>query len=105
MKSLVTMPADHHPEIKGMLTLAVNAVIAEFLDIEVDRVHPDFKLTADLGMSPVAKRRLQRELAFLFDTSEIDVFNTMTVEELVGQVENVEFARLTSDRQARASFP
>ena len=95
MKSLVTIPVNHHIEMTELLATAVNAVIAEFLDIEVDRVRPDARLLTDLDMSPVAKKRLQRELAFIFDTTEIDIFETMKVEELVTQVANSEFRRLT----------
>ena len=75
--------------------MAVNAVIAESLNIEVSKVRSDARLTADLDMSPIAKKRLQRELFFIFDTTEINISDTMKVGELVGQVANSEFKRLT----------
>lgn len=101
MKSIVTMRADHTSEIKESLTMAVNAVIAEFLSVEIDKTRPDVQLGPDLGMSPVARKRLQRELAFVFDTTEIDIIDSMTVSELVGQVANVELPRLTGNRRAQ----
>jgi hypothetical protein len=43
-------------------------------------------------MSPAAKKRLQKEIAFIFDCAEIDMPNAMKVEELVDQVAHTEFA-------------
>jgi len=77
---------------KELLTMALNAVVAEFLNVDVDRVHPGSRLKSDLGMSPAAKKRLQKEIAFIFDCKEIDMPNAMKVEELVDQVAHIEFA-------------
>ena len=74
--------------------MALNAVIAECLNVEVDRVHPSSRLVADLGISLAAKKRLQNEIAFIFDHEEIDIPHGMKVEELVDQVAKLEFARL-----------
>jgi len=79
---------------KDLLTRPLSAVIAECLNVEVDRVHPDSRLVADLGMSAPAKRRLQREIAFIFDCTELDMPNAMKVAELVTQVASIEVARL-----------
>lgn len=73
--------------------MALNAVIAEFLNVDVDRVRPGSRLVADLGMSPIAKKRLRREIAFIFDGAEFDIPSGMKVEELVREVANIEFAR------------
>jgi hypothetical protein len=88
---------------KELLNLALNAVIAEFLNVDVDRVRPGSRLIADLGMSPAAKKRLQKEIAFIFDCIEIDMPDAMKVEELVGQVVNIEFARLEPKLSAQAA--
>jgi len=77
---------------KELLTMALNAVVAESLNVDVDKVHPGSRLKSDLGMSPAAKKRLQKEIAFIFDCTEIDMPNTMKVEELVDQVAQIEFA-------------
>ena len=77
---------------KELLTMALNAVVAEFLNVGVDRVHPGSRLVSDLGMSPAVKKRLQKEIAFIFDCTEIDMPNAMKVEELVDQVAHTEFA-------------
>lgn len=77
---------------KELLTMALNAVVAESLNVDVDRVHPGSRLKSDLGMSPAAKKRLQKEIAFIFDCTEIDMPNAMKVEELVDQVAQIEFA-------------
>ena len=84
---------DELDTLQQLLTVALHAVIAEFLNVPVDRVHPGSRLVADLGMCPQARRRLQRELAFLFDCDELDMPPAMRVEELVAQVAEVEFAR------------
>jgi hypothetical protein len=89
---------------KELLNLALNAVIAEFLNVDVDRVHPGSRLIADLGMSPAAKKRLQKEIAFIFDCIEIDMPDAMKVEELVGQVAKFEFARLEPNLSAQAAW-
>jgi len=88
---------------KELLTLALNAVIAECLNVEVDRVHPGSELVAGLGMSPAAQKRLQREIAFIFDCTEIEMPNAMKVEELVDQVANVELARLDPNLSTQAA--
>jgi hypothetical protein len=85
---------DYEPDtMKELLTMALNAVIAESLNINVDRVHPGSRLVSHLGMSSAAKRRLQKEIAFIFDCTEIDMPNAMKVEELVDQVAHIEFSR------------
>ena len=86
---------------KELLTMALNAVVAEFLNVDVDRVHPGSRLKSDLGMSPAAKKRLQKEIAFIFDYEEIDIPNGMKVEELVDQVAKLEFARLEPSLSAQ----
>mgnify|MGYP003573302961 CR=1 FL=1 len=51
--------------LKELLTMAMNAVIADSLEVETDRVHPDAQLVADLGMSPVTKKTNKRNLIHL----------------------------------------
>ena len=80
-----------------LLARPVHAVIAACLKIEADRIRPDSVLAADLGMSPPAKRRLQREIAFIFDCAEPELPETMKVEELVKEVATIEFYRLEAD--------
>ena len=89
---------------KDLLTMPLSAVIAKCLNVEVDRVHPDSRLVADLDMSPPAKRRLQREIAFIFDCTELDMPNAMKVGELVNQVANIEVARLQPGLSEQAAW-
>jgi len=89
---------------KDILTTPLNAVIAECLNVEADRVHPGSRLVADLGMSPSAQERLQREIAFIFDCTEPDIPNAMKVEELVDQVATIEFARLEPNLPVQAGW-
>jgi len=84
--------------------MPLKAVIAECLKVEVDRVQPGSRLVADLGMSPPAKRRLQREIAFIFDCTELDMPSAMKVGELVDQVANIEFARLQPSPPEQAAW-
>ena len=103
---MYTKPEDKElATMKELLTSALHAVIAEFLDVDVDRVHSGSRLIADLGMSPAAKKRLQKEIAFIFDCIEIDLPDAMKVEELVDQVANIEFARLAPKPSAQAAWP
>ena len=83
--------------------MAVNAVIAEFLNVDVDRVQPGTRLLADLGMSPAAKKRPQKEIAFIFDCTEIDMPNTMKVRELVDQLVHIEFVRIETNQMVQAA--
>ena len=89
---------------KELLTMALNAVVAEFLNVGVDRVHPGSRLVSDLGMSPAAKKRLQKVIAFIFDCTEIDMPNAMKVEELVDQVAHIEFAWLEPTLSVQAAW-
>jgi len=89
---------------KDLLTMPLSAVIAECLNVEVGRVHPDSRLVADLDMSPPAKRRLQRAIAFIFDCTELDMPNAMKVGELVNQVANIEVSRLEPSLSERTAW-
>jgi len=89
---------------KDLLTKPLNAVIAECLSVEVARVHPGSRLVADLGMSAPAQRRLQREIAFIFDCTEPDMPSAMKVGELVDQVAKLEFSRLEPSLPAQATW-
>jgi hypothetical protein len=53
-------------------------------------------------MSPPAKKRLQKEIAFIFGCTEIEMPNAMKVEELVDQVANIELARLEPNLSVQA---
>ena len=88
------MEANTLDSMRDILTLPLNAVIAECLNVDVGRVHPGARLIADLDMSPTMRKRLQREIAFIFDCAEPDMHPTMKVEELVDQVARIELARL-----------
>ena len=79
---------------KELLTMALNAVIAEFLNVGVGSVRPGSRLVADLGMSPAAKQRLQKE---------IEMPDAMKVEEPVDQVANIESARLEAKLSVQAA--
>jgi hypothetical protein len=88
---------------KELLTMALYAVIAEFLNVDIDRVRPGSRLVAHLGMSPAAKKRLQKEIAFIFDCTEPDMPDAMKVEELVNKVTHIELARLEPNLSAQAA--
>jgi hypothetical protein len=81
-------------ELKALLSMAVNEVIAELLNVDLDRVRPGARLVADLGMCPTTRKRLQREMAFIFDCEPIDIPPAMKVEELLDRLAEIEFARL-----------
>ncbi len=103
MKSKYSASDEHElDELKELLASALSAVIAEFLEVELDRVEPHSRLTADLGMSPAAKKRLQREIAFIFDCAAIAMPEAMTVKELIDEVAELEFAHLRLPAAIRA---
>lgn len=79
---------------KALLADAVNAVIAETLGASLEQVQPDSRLVADLGMSAHTRRRLQQELAFIFNSNEINIANSMKVKGVLEQIANIEFSRL-----------
>lgn len=78
---------------KELLTMALNAVIAEILCVDVGRVQPHSRLVTDLGMYPVSRKWLQREICFLFDVAQLEIPNAMRVGELVDLVANTELSR------------
>lgn len=89
--------------LKELLTLAMNAVIADSLEVETERVQPDSRLAADLGMSPVARKRLQNEISFIFDGAEIEIPPSMKVAELINHVAGIEFSRLYPNLSAQVA--
>lgn len=89
--------------LKELLTMAMNAVIADSLEVETDLVHPDAQLVADLGMSAVTKRRLTREISFIFDCPEVELSNAMKVKQLVDHIANIEFSRLYPNLSAQVA--
>lgn len=93
-------------ELKALLSMAVKEVIAEFLSVELDRVRPGARLVTDLGMCPTTRKRLQREIAFIFDCEPIDIPHAMKVEELVDRLAQIEFARLEASPSPHSiSYP
>lgn len=88
---------DARDVVRDIVTMPLNAVIAECLNVDVEAVHPGSRLVADLGMSAPTQKRLQRELAFIFDCAEMDIPATMKVEELLDHVANIEFDRLEAN--------
>lgn len=89
--------------LKELLTMAMNAVIADTLRVETDKVQPDSRLVTDLGMSLATKKRLQKEISFIFDCAEIELSNTMKVRELIDRVAGIEFSRLYPNLSAQVA--
>lgn len=90
-------------DLRDLLKLAVHAVIAEFLNTDIDSFHPHARLRADLGLSPAAMKRLRTEIVFIFDAPEIAVSDTVTVGDLVDQVAQSELSRLAPDGSTRVA--
>ena len=90
-------------ELRDLLELAVHAVIAEFLNTDIDSFHPHARLGTELGLSPAAMKRLRTEIVLIFDIPEITVFDTVTVGDLVDQVAQFELSRLARDTPTRVA--
>lgn len=77
-----------------LLSAAVNAVIAETLGTSLEKVQPDSRLVTDLGMSAQTQKLLQQELAFIFNSNDINITDSMNVECILEQIAKIEFTRL-----------
>lgn len=77
--------------VRALMTMALKAVVAESLQVDLDDVVDDARLVEDLCMLPESAEEMKALIADTFDGLEIDPYMTPTVATLITEVVLNEF--------------
>ncbi|MCW8929868.1 MAG: phosphopantetheine-binding protein [Gammaproteobacteria bacterium] len=82
---------DELDSVKVLMTMSLNALIAEVFEIDLDDLERTLSLTKDLGMDSAKQRELSNLIDEYFDGLSVDFSENDTLEELFYTVVNSEF--------------
>jgi hypothetical protein len=80
--------------VKALMTMSLNAVIAEIFEKDLDELEPALSLTRDLRMDNEKQHELSELIAEYFDGLLIDFSVNDTLEELFQTVVEAEFEEI-----------
>lgn len=83
--------------VKALMTMTLNALIADIFDKELDELEPHLSLTNDLLMDKEKQQELSDMIAEYFDGLLIDFSSIDSLEDLFNCVVEVEFETIPSD--------
>ncbi len=88
---------DELDTVKNLMSMSLNALIADTLEVELDAIHPHLRLVTDLGMDADKAQLLKEGIAEYFDGLEVDLVGIESVADLLEVVVLNEFAGLPVD--------
>lgn len=83
--------------VKALMTMSLNAAIAEIFGLDLDEIVPDLRLFADLRMTPEQQSEFAALVAEYFDGVAIDFTPTTTLGDIFDRVIEQEFLGLPDD--------
>ncbi len=83
--------------VKALMTMSLNAAVAEIFGLELDEIVPDLRLFADLRMTPEQQSEFTDLVAEYFDGVRIDFTPTTTLGDIFARVVEQEFPDLPAD--------
>lgn len=83
--------------VKALMTMSLNAAIAEIFGLDLDEIVPDLRLFADLRMTPEQQSEFAALVAEYFDGVTIDFTPTTTLGDIFDRVIEQEFLGLPDD--------
>jgi len=87
----IKMGNDELDSVKALMTMSLNALLAEVFDKELDELEPGLSLSNDLGMNLEKQKQLTEMVAEYFDGLSIDFSKNDTVESVFKVVVDSEF--------------
>jgi len=83
---------DELETVKNLMMMSLNAVVAEALEVDLDRVTTEARLVEDLEMDAPKREALEAAIADVFDGLALDLRRVLTVGTLLAQVVLQEFS-------------
>ena len=83
---------DELDSVRGLMTMTVNVIVVDALEVEVEDVSPDSLLRENLLMNEKSMAVLQAEISEMFDDVVIDLTQMFTVQDILDVVVEKEFA-------------
>ncbi len=80
--------------VKALMSMSLNALIAEVFEQDLEKLEKSLSLTHDLGMNELKQAELSNLIAEYFDDLNVDFTRIDTLEELFQTVIEVEFEQL-----------
>jgi hypothetical protein len=77
--------------VKGLMTMSLNAIIADIFDVEPDELKRELRLREDLGMTDRQQVELAEMIAEYFDGVEVDLANSSSLGDIFEVVVDQEF--------------
>jgi len=68
--------------VKALMSMSLNAIVADIFDLDLDEITPELDLTQDLKMSPSQQQELSETVAEYFDDITIDFTKIHTLNNL-----------------------
>lgn len=89
----IKLGSDELETVRNLMRMSLMAVVAEALEVDIDRLEGGLGLRRDLGMDTAAARRLQRLIAEYFDGFSVDPEQCDTLDSLLERVLEQQFDR------------
>ncbi len=83
--------------VKALMTMSLNAVVAEVFGIEPDEIVPGLRVFDDLHMTPDQQSEFTGLVAEFFDGLQVEFTPTTTLDEIFDRVIEQEFLGLPAD--------
>lgn len=68
--------------VKALMSMSLNAIIADIFDLDLDEIKPELHLNNDLNISPAQQDELLETIAEYFDDIKIDLTKIRTLNDL-----------------------
>ena len=82
--------------VRALMTMSLNAVVAEVFGLELDAITPELKVFSDLGMTPGQQAEFSALVADYFDGVQLRFEPATTLGDIFDHVIEQEFADLPS---------
>jgi hypothetical protein len=83
--------------VKALMTMSLNAVVAEVFGMEPDEIRPGLRVFDDLHMTPDQQSEFAGLVAEFFDGLQVEFTPTTTLDEIFDHVIEQEFLGLPAD--------
>ena len=83
--------------VKALMTMSLNAVVAQVFDLDLDDIRAGQRLHADMHMSAAQEAELKSMVAEYFDDLELAIGPATTLGDVFDQVIETEFADVPAE--------
>lgn len=83
--------------VKALMTMSLNAIIADTFDLELEDIKRDLRLSEDLHMDATLQSQLSELVAEYFDGLQLDYSQVKTVDDLFDVIVEQEFSHIPAE--------